>query len=575
MADQQQQPQTDPAPMADLTDVFLQVANRYKLSHLGRVMTTDKKNGATNLVPDGNSLATWLHTIITKGPKGSEEEKNTYFAMKHLLGFADNLCARALTVLDTSQAELDTLKEERDAAYAEAEARGAEAIEANKAVSSLQTQLLTAQQQNQVEIIKALQAQAQNPQQLIATTTRKSLMKDPTRFTGEEKDASKRHDAFTNWKSKILLRWRQDSQDFPDEFTKILHASGLLDGRASQGIDSDLRKVLDSEDDDSNWPWKTGEEFLNSLDKKYNTVDVRGEARQKLHKLMQADDFAVYADFITEFLRLADRAGWDNEMKVYQVKHKVNGKIREAISVQATVPDDDDLDGWLTLLRNLATRKEQDAFDATLWKNQQPGGNGGNHGNQGNKNNNNNGNGNGNGNGQTVPIGEPMDLGKISLDERNRRMENNLCMYCGDPNHYRAQCPIAPLPRDNGGFRGRGGPRERRSGGRGGGRGGYQQQNSFPNQRHYHQEQFPQRGGFSSYPGTGYNQQPPTHLRQFDVPGTTYMPPAWDGFLSRPPPAPSPHVPAPTLPSTGRVDGEWDENGNFIPADQGNGKPSH
>ncbi|KAI2663045.1 Transposon Tf2-6 polyprotein [Labeo rohita] len=41
---------------------------------------------------------------------------------------------------------------------------------------------------------------------------------------------------------------------------------------------------------------------------------------------------------------------------------------------------------------------------------------------------------------------EPMQLGatKLTTEERQRRLNNNLCLYCGQPGHIRATCPTRP-----------------------------------------------------------------------------------------------------------------------------------
>ncbi|KAL0149399.1 hypothetical protein M9458_055296, partial [Cirrhinus mrigala] len=41
---------------------------------------------------------------------------------------------------------------------------------------------------------------------------------------------------------------------------------------------------------------------------------------------------------------------------------------------------------------------------------------------------------------------EPMQIGatKLSLEERERRLRGNLCLYCGQPGHIRANCPTRP-----------------------------------------------------------------------------------------------------------------------------------
>ncbi|KAL0156949.1 hypothetical protein M9458_048195 [Cirrhinus mrigala] len=41
---------------------------------------------------------------------------------------------------------------------------------------------------------------------------------------------------------------------------------------------------------------------------------------------------------------------------------------------------------------------------------------------------------------------EPMQIGatKLSIEERERRLRGNLCLYCGQPGHIRATCPTRP-----------------------------------------------------------------------------------------------------------------------------------
>ncbi|KAI2668864.1 Transposon Tf2-6 polyprotein [Labeo rohita] len=45
---------------------------------------------------------------------------------------------------------------------------------------------------------------------------------------------------------------------------------------------------------------------------------------------------------------------------------------------------------------------------------------------------------------ETAP--EPMQIGatKLSVEERERRLQGNLCLYCGQPGHIRATCPLRP-----------------------------------------------------------------------------------------------------------------------------------
>ncbi|KAL0177388.1 hypothetical protein M9458_026282, partial [Cirrhinus mrigala] len=46
----------------------------------------------------------------------------------------------------------------------------------------------------------------------------------------------------------------------------------------------------------------------------------------------------------------------------------------------------------------------------------------------------------------TEAVPEPMQIGsaKLSTEERERRLRGNLCLYCGQPGHIRANCPTRP-----------------------------------------------------------------------------------------------------------------------------------
>lgn len=49
-----------------------------------------------------------------------------------------------------------------------------------------------------------------------------------------------------------------------------------------------------------------------------------------------------------------------------------------------------------------------------------------------------------------MPDPKPMHIGvtRLSSGERERRMRNHLCLYCGFPGHLRASCPTRPTSKD-------------------------------------------------------------------------------------------------------------------------------
>jgi hypothetical protein len=511
---------------------------------------------------------------------------NHSFVARGLFSWTDTLLASQQTYYESkATATADEMTALRnDATVATQSAAQAQLLlqGATDFTAKLQTQLKTLQ-----DLYNDLQAQhairggqllaAQQAQQALAapafatTSGRKALMKDPARFAGEEKEARKRHDAFADWKTKIQLRWSQDTQDFPTEFSRIVHAAGLLQGRAAQGIQTNLVTLLEHKDNPSAWPWATGDAFLRDLTAQYDTVDHRADARQRLHNLTQSGDFTSYADFINEFTQLANRAQWDNSMRIHHLQQKVNRKMRDAIGVQAEVPADDDLGEWLKLLRNLATRKEQEAFAQSIAKNHN------NHSNSGGNSNSGRG-----GNGSHAPASasvdpDAMDLSRISLEERSRRIANNLCMYCGAADHYRTNCPTAPPPGQRGGRGGRGTAGGRGGRGARGGRGGIQ-----PHQYHQHPQGL-QSMQFTDPYATQYQPPYPTNLRHIGFQGPAFH------FMPSPAsttghPTPSSSERAPTPAAEGRVLGEVHGDDEYFRSqafqqqpfsDSGNGEPSH
>ncbi|KAL0155255.1 hypothetical protein M9458_049518, partial [Cirrhinus mrigala] len=41
-------------------------------------------------------------------------------------------------------------------------------------------------------------------------------------------------------------------------------------------------------------------------------------------------------------------------------------------------------------------------------------------------------------------LSRPIGTTKLTTEERERRLRNNLCLYCGQARHIRATCPTRP-----------------------------------------------------------------------------------------------------------------------------------
>ncbi|KAI0991060.1 hypothetical protein K3495_g17127, partial [Podosphaera aphanis] len=113
------------------------------------------------------------------------------------------------------------------------------------------------------------------------------LSKDPEKFNGEEKDMPKRQQQYTTWKSLIRNCFAQDYEIFNSERKRILHICGLLTGAAYSNNRIFFDSIIDSPKDNTKWHWKSASDLLASLDKQYETVNLKLDASIKFDELFQ------------------------------------------------------------------------------------------------------------------------------------------------------------------------------------------------------------------------------------------------------------------------------------------------
>ena len=235
-----------------------------------------------------------------------------------------------------------------------------------------------------------------------------------------------------------------------------MYAAALLEGTAADGVNGGLEKITSNLNNPVAWPWKTGEEFLAHLAKKFATLDLAADGENKIRKLAQKDEYAAFTDFITEFTNLTDVCDWDDTARVRALKEKISKDLKKLVACQVTQPDRDDFSGWVEMVHKLSINQES-------MEQSYKGGNNNHHNNSGNYI------------GKAKDgKGDPMDLdnmrlnaAKIHPQERDRRYNDGLCFNCGQAGHLSRDCQNPTNTRGGGAGRGRGG------GGRGrGGNGG-------------------------------------------------------------------------------------------------------
>ena len=86
-------------------------------------------------------------------------------------------------------------------------------------------------------------------------TDRDGAMPHPTPFSGDEKDRTKRTQAFWTWRIRIEVRWANRQHEFSTERAKILYAAALLEGTAALGVNDDLEKITSNLENPAAWRW--------------------------------------------------------------------------------------------------------------------------------------------------------------------------------------------------------------------------------------------------------------------------------------------------------------------------------
>ncbi|KAK4232759.1 hypothetical protein C8A03DRAFT_39614, partial [Achaetomium macrosporum] len=290
---------------------------------------------------------------------------------------------------------------------------------------------------------------------------------------------------------------------------KILYAATLLTGSAGDGVSHVIEKINANSNDDSKWPFKTGQEFMTHLAGKYATMDLEADAENKLRDLDQSGKFANFTDFLTQFVNLADICDWDAAARVRFLREKTSKEMRRAFAVQINVPAKDDFAGWVRMAQQLAVNAE-----AERQREKTSNGHHANHG----------GGGGGGKAKNNDDKGDPMDIdaikiNKMSAQERERRRSMGLCFNCGRAGHLVANCPN---PTKTGGRNDGNGNRGR--GGRGGSTQGNQQRDGQANSnktgegntnQYWYAQAAPFAGFPGGYPGPHFNQpQYPQYAQQ-------------------------------------------------------------
>ncbi|KAK4031488.1 hypothetical protein C8A01DRAFT_42065 [Parachaetomium inaequale] len=243
------------------------------------------------------------------------------------------------------------------------------------------------------------------------------------------------------------------AEEFTTELNKILYTKAMLEGNVYRAVLAGVSKIEEHPNNNQNWPWKIGTEFLAALATKYATHDIVADAENQLTKIAQKDEFAVFNDFLTEFTNLADTANWDNASKVRGFRAKLAPRLSNALTMQVVTPERDDFAGWAEEFRKKlnSTTKGSNGSSGNNGKARDP---------------------------DTMDL-DAIKLASINHKEKERRRTLGLCFKCGQAGHLSRDC------QDHGNL-----SSQSARGGRGGRGSGYQQRGGFGGDYQGHDQGF-------------------------------------------------------------------------------------
>ena len=270
----------------------------------------------------------------------------------------------------------------------------------------------------------------QTPPQTASLNSRQPKIANPEKYGGDKESL---RDFLATCRSVFIIR----SADYDTDTKKILFIGNLLTGPA--------RTWFRVQEENATSLMVNYEEFVTGLKDLFGDPNAQTTAQNKLRVLTQGR--GSVANYTSHFMNLIFDSGYDIEARKACFYNGLSDEVKDGLAL-TELPND------LTALIKMATKLDNRLFDrrrsairnriptsppmtppqrtvtwkpaltTNSWKPKtifpRP-------------------------NGSSGPT--PMDLDKtthvraITPEERTRRMDNKLCLYCGKPNHIAVDCP--------------------------------------------------------------------------------------------------------------------------------------
>jgi hypothetical protein len=248
----------------------------------------------------------------------------------------------------------------------------------------------------------------------------------------------------------------RNNPSYDDDELKVTFALSYLRGTALEYFEP---AILDS-DEAPEWMYSWSG-FISTLRTEFGPIDPTADAEDGIDNLKMQDNQHI-VKYNVEFNRLAIRTGWDNSVLRHRYYSGLAERIKDIMGQQGkpatlaamkTLAHAIDSRHWERLREKSRSGKSKsddksDKPDSKIdnaSKSEKKGGNSGSGSGNGNHNRKKGKPDSGNkssSSGTSASISDKLGKdGKLTHQERQRRFDNNLCMFCGGVGHVAKDCP--------------------------------------------------------------------------------------------------------------------------------------
>lgn len=291
-------------------------------------------------------------------------------------------------------------------------------VEQVLAVLSEQATTIQRHDQTLSQIVQLLsfQSQASSPQEpqqspdpqprSTVTLSSEPRLPAPERFDGSPERCR-------GFITQCTLAFQLQPSSFPTESSKVAYIITLLTSKALDWASAlwDQKSPLTT----------NSQQFIMEMKRVFQHPSSGGDVDHRLLNLSQGTRSA--AEFAIEFRTLATESGWDQRALRATFHHALSSELKDELAFRDPAPDLESLiDVAIRVDHRLRERQLERQRETSLFAAASP---------------------------VKLPAPplvdteEPMQLGgtRISQAERNRRMRERCCLYCGKPGHFRVNCP--------------------------------------------------------------------------------------------------------------------------------------